>query len=114
MSILMPTLVLPYLMLLHLSSRACVQLAECYRALFVSTMWINPLLLRLVALVCFSCFLKWPAIAFALFIGCGLLLLITWLELELHTLELNARPLKIIKTYNCSVIFCLFLRSCFL
>ena len=72
------------------------------------------MLLRLVALVCFSCFLTWPAIAFALFIGCGLLLLITWLELELHTLELNPLLLKIIKSCDGTVIFCLFLKICFL
>ena len=60
------------------------------------------------------CFLTWAAIVYALFIGCGRLLLIAWLVLELHARRLNPLPLKIIKSYDGAVIFCLFLKSCFL
>ncbi len=80
-----------------------------------STLWHTSLLLCLVALVCFlPCFLTWQSIAYALFIGCGLLLLIAWLVLELHALVLNPLPIKLIKSYDGAVILCLFLNSSFL
>lgn len=74
----------------------------------------QPLLLRLVALVCSAQLSYVASYCDALFIGCGLLLLIVWLELELHALGLNPLLLKIIKSYDRAVIFCLFLKSSFL
>ena len=90
-----------------------MQLAERCRAYF-SYPVAQPLLVRHVALVCSALLSDVASYCICLFIGCGRLLLIAWLVLELHARRLNPLSLKIIKSYDGAVIFCLFLKSCFL